>query len=592
MCICLHRYTNEAGVRGLSRCLAAICRHVAVCIITQRDNAAALGALPPSHTGPPHTQAHQEDAGALAFPALQHAAAAAPSALASSPPPSAAPSAAGGPHEIKLESHPNLQPPVPPLPQSLHGSLAAVAEAPLLGFPLDAHPASVPGELQGGGSGALGNQHHSKQGSGSSGHGGGFRSWLFGAVSQPEASRMGTIDTAGQSSSSSSSSGRHGARSSYQQRAFASNVASSELGGEGEAADCFPYPPDLLQQHAEATVVTEQLVESVLGPPPYGGSEAQDRVQAPGAATGLVWTSTGGSVQYIECVRTSVGQRDRPGTLTLTGQVGEVLEESAQIALSWIRAHAYELQLEAPGSSSSSSSSHRPSELAAAPAHTHSVGSNANGDVSAGSSDALASHRTHGQHPLGSPRAHSQHLLGSPRAHSQHLLGSPRAHSQDLLDSPRARSQHLMGSLLSSPDTASKHSARIELLNPASCWDLHLHLPAGAIPKDGPSAGITIAVTLISVLTGRCVRSDTAMTGELTLRGLVLPVGGLKEKLLAARRAGLSRAIVPARNMPEIVAEVSPAVRAALQIVPVQRLEEALEAAFDPPLYLLPRPRL
>jgi len=515
---------------------------VAVSIITQRDTTAALSALPPSHAGSSHTHTLQEDASALALPrlhSLEHAAAAA-SASASSPPPSAAPSAADTAYEGKLASRPSLQPPVLPLPQSLHGSLAAVSEAPLLGFPLDVQSTSTPSELQVGGS-TIGSHHHpSKQGSSSNGQGGGFRSWLFGAAPQPEASNMSASNAAGQSSSSRSR--RHGARSvnQRQQRVYANPA--NPLGGEGEAAACFPYPPDLLQQHPEATVVTEQLVEVVLGPAPFGGSEAHDRVQAPGAATGLVWTSTGGSVQYIECVRTSVGQRDRPGTLTLTGQVGEVLEESAQIALSWIRAHAYELQLDAPCSSSQT-----PRELAPTPAQVRSAGGNAGGDVSA---------------------------------------------VNDALTSPRAHGQHLLGPLHSDPDVASKHSARIELLNPASCWDLHLHLPAGAIPKDGPSTGITIAVTLISVLTGRCVRSDTAMTGELTLRGLVLPVGGLKEKLLAARRAGLSRAIVPARNMPEIIAEVSPAVRASLQIVPVQRLEEALEAAFDPPFYLLPRPRM
>jgi ATP-dependent Lon protease len=278
-----------------------------------------------------------------------------------------------------------------------------------------------------------------------------------------------------------------------------------------------PYPPDLLLQQqppaapapalaalaatapapapapaAGVILVDLPLLEKVLGPArhPPGGAEAEERVAGPGCAAGLVWTQVGGSVQFVEALRvspsssslptpTSTGgappspsSSSREGRLTLTGQAGEVLGESARIALSWIRAHAGALGLD--------------------------------------------------------PRA----------------VGG---------------------------------------------WDVHVHLPAGAVPKDGPSAGVTLAVALVSLFSGRAARSDTAMTGELTLRGLVLPVGGLKEKLLAARAAGLKRAIVPMRNLPDVEAEAKEATQGpgGLEIIGAARLEQVLAAAFDPPFLLV-----
>src|SRR5207247_1277230 len=106
--------------------------------------------------------------------------------------------------------------------------------------------------------------------------------------------------------------------------------------------------------------------------------------------------------------------------------------------------------------------------------------------------------------------------------------------------------------------------------------DLHLHVPAGAVPKDGPSAGITMATALASLLCQRPARHDVAMTGELTLRGRVLPIGGLKEKLTAAARAGVKTVVVPARNQSDIV-EVPDEVKKLLEIKPVDTLDEVLE---------------
>ena len=111
-------------------------------------------------------------------------------------------------------------------------------------------------------------------------------------------------------------------------------------------------------------------------------------------------------------------------------------------------------------------------------------------------------------------------------------------------------------------------------------YGVHLHVPAGAIPKDGPSAGVTITAALASLYTGRRVRPDTAMTGEITLSGLVFPVGGLKEKILAAHRAGIRRIMLPARNEADIE-DLPEDVRKELQIVFIARISEVIDAALE-----------
>jgi ATP-dependent Lon protease len=111
--------------------------------------------------------------------------------------------------------------------------------------------------------------------------------------------------------------------------------------------------------------------------------------------------------------------------------------------------------------------------------------------------------------------------------------------------------------------------------------DIHVHVPAGATPKDGPSAGVAMFIALASLLTGRSVRSDTAMTGEISLRGLVLPVGGIKEKVLAALRAGITTVLLPARNRREFE-EIPAEARDKLKFVWLERVDEALAAALEP----------
>ena len=110
---------------------------------------------------------------------------------------------------------------------------------------------------------------------------------------------------------------------------------------------------------------------------------------------------------------------------------------------------------------------------------------------------------------------------------------------------------------------------------------VHLHVPAGAVPKDGPSAGITMTTALASLLSGRLVRADVAMTGEVSLTGRVLPIGGLKQKLLAAHRAGITTVLIPARNEPDLD-DVPEKVRAALEVHPVSDVREVLDLALEP----------
>ena len=110
--------------------------------------------------------------------------------------------------------------------------------------------------------------------------------------------------------------------------------------------------------------------------------------------------------------------------------------------------------------------------------------------------------------------------------------------------------------------------------------DIHVHVPAGATPKDGPSAGVAMFTALVSLLTNRTVRSDTAMTGEISLRGLVLPVGGIKEKVVAAAAAGLTRVMLPARNRRDFD-EIPQGARDKLELIWLERVDDAVAAAFE-----------
>jgi ATP-dependent Lon protease len=203
--------------------------------------------------------------------------------------------------------------------------------------------------------------------------------------------------------------------------------------------------------------VDEKRVRAWLGTRRYSG-DVRKRTSDPGVATGLAYTAVGGDVLFIEA-----GAYPGKGKLTITGQLGEVMQESAQAALSWVRSHAEELGL---------------------------------------------------------------------------------------------------------PD------------NWFAEHDVHIHVPAGAIPKDGPSAGVTMATAISSLVRGEPVSDEVGMTGEITLTGQVLPIGGVREKVLAAQRAGLKRVILPRENEPDLE-DLPPGAREQLDFVLADTIEEVLAAAFD-----------
>ena len=206
--------------------------------------------------------------------------------------------------------------------------------------------------------------------------------------------------------------------------------------------------------------ITPEVVVEMLGAPTFLDEEIENRTKDPGVAVGLAWTPAGGEVLFVEASRMQGG-----GSLTLTGQLGDVMKESGRTALSWFR-------------------------------------SNAN------------------------------------------RYGVDPAFYKDA--------------------------------------EIHLHVPSGAIPKDGPSAGVTMVTALASQLTGRPVRGDIAMTGEITLSGRVLPVGGIKEKVLAARRHGITEVILPRQNEKHINEDLTDELRRELTIHYVIHIEEVLARALQP----------
>ncbi|MBW8867385.1 MAG: endopeptidase La [Acidobacteria bacterium] len=206
--------------------------------------------------------------------------------------------------------------------------------------------------------------------------------------------------------------------------------------------------------------ITPDVVVEFLGAPKFLDEEMEERTKEPGVAIGLAWTPAGGEVLFIEASKMA-----GTGSLTLTGQLGDVMKESARAALSWLRTHAKEYNID--------------------------------------------------------------------------------------------------------PDFFTKA-------------EMHVHVPSGAIPKDGPSAGVTMATAMASDLTGRPVRGDIAMTGEITLSGRVLPIGGVKEKVLAAKRLGIREVILPKQNAKNVNEDLTPELRKDLTIHLVSTIDEVLALALQP----------
>ncbi|CAI7747033.1 unnamed protein product [Closterium sp. NIES-54] len=409
--------------------------------------------------------------------------------------------------------------------------------------------------------------------------------------------------------------------------------AKAELEMEVEAIGMEGKEVAAVMADSDPIEVTEEMLEKVLGPPKFDGREAAERVATPGVAVGLVWTAVGGEVQFVEATD-MVGK----GELHLTGQLGDVIKESAQIALTWVRARAAELfpppltstppssspppftPLDHPFDDSTPSADHLPplgpygavsSSPASAPTVVPTIlpssfappAVSATPAVTAGGTYATAASSAAAPSATAAAAAASVGSRAVAAATPTTAAAISASATTSYMSTTASGNRNANGigkssiirlgkSLSPSSSTSAPSSGPVPLpRNLMEGRDIHIHFPAGAVPKDGPSAGVTLVTALVSLLSNRCVRSDTAMTGELTLRGLVLPVGGVKEKILAAHRCGIRRVILPEKNIKDLQ-EVPAAVLACMEILPTKRVEEVLEEAFEGGSPIGPRSRI
>ncbi|DBB10132.1 TPA: hypothetical protein ACH3X3_001716 [Trebouxia sp. C0006] len=592
-------YTREAGVRSLSRNLAAICRHVTVKIVSEQDSLHEQSAtsshpddtnhdLPDQAPSVPNDHQHQH--------AAHH----------------------GGKQPSGTSHQQPLHTSVEPVRSAMEQELASPTTATSGGF----FWGSLWGGLKGAftpprqhPSGRRHQLHHSKAVQ---------RQSQTGQQTQHDGRRPAAPEVmhaaAEYASSGAPQQQAHSSKRIPHMRQSSSRTAGSSDGKKPLSNPYGGVNADMSRSGHTAVpclTVTAELIEEVLGPRKYNETDSADSLVSPGSAAGLVWTAVGGQVQYVECCCTSTGQPQRPGKLVLTGQVGEVLQESAHLALSWIRSHTHQLAAAAAATSQSRPSSttvpdqaqlrvagdgddataeactyqdvaqesglHHPANLLSG-----------SGDVAAGpAQQGLLSdrHQASWQTQVQASDQNQANCLSADDTHAGQSQGHRSWHTSQ--SAPMSLSALSHDAEEAEADTSSLHAVSAHgnaslggVSTAAAQWDVHVHLPAGAVSKDGPSAGITLATAMVSLFLGRCVRGDTAMTGELTLRGLVLPIGGLKEKLLAAHHAGIKRVLVPKRNWRDVKADVPDNIRSSLEIIPVHVLEDVLYNAFDPPLVL------
>ena len=313
------------------------------------------------------------------------------------------------------------------------------------------------------------------------------------------------------------------------------SLSSAAASGFGARAAAAGVVAEVLAIGADGIpIVTQELIQRVLGPARYdGNNDLKQRGDLPGVVAGLSWTAVGGDLMYIEAAA-----MPGRGELQLTGQLGDVIKESALIAMSWVQSNAHALGLNSPPGSKDTAGG---------------AGGGRGGLISGGGGGGVEDEAV------------------PPGMYAADTMGAPGAGA---------------GVVDASSSSSSRTAAAIT--DPVSGGDgllagrsVHIHLPQGAIPKDGPSAGVTMSTALVSLFSERPVRCDTAMTGEVSLRGLVLPVGGIKEKLIAAHQNGITRVLIPARNVSDVEHEVPAETRAALDIIPCVTMADVLENAFD-----------
>ena len=344
----------------------------------------------------------------------------------------------------------------------------------------------------------------------------------------------------------------------------------------------------LLKPRDNRVTITLKGIEKYLGVRRFRYGKAEDNDQV-GQVTGLAWTEVGGELLTIEAAVVP-----GKGKLTHTGQLGDVMTESIQAAMTVVRSRAVVLGIDEAFHQKVDVHIHVPEGATPKDGPSAGVGMctalvSALTDIRVRSDVAMTGEITlRGEVlPIGGLK---EKLLAAHRGGISTVL-IPHENEKDLVEIPK----NIKDKLTIVPvkwidevlEQALQHMHIVLLAEVLGIeedfhqkYDVHIHVPEGATPKDGPSAGVGMCTALVSALTDIRVRSDVAMTGEITLRGEVLPIGGLKEKLLAAHRGGISTVLIPHENEKDLV-EIPKNIKDKLTIVPVKWIDEVLEHALQ-----------